>query len=73
MRKVADRCPDFKGEALDFVKPVKLLVTKVFQCLQLKKKNIKCSPPAANEDIVDLLYNLQLIESDCGDAGSLKI
>lgn len=70
LRKTPDRCPDFKGEALTSVEPVKLLLTQVFERLQLKEKNIKCFSPAA-EDIVDLWNNLQLIESDCGDPGSL--
>lgn len=72
LRKAADRCLDFKGEALDSVEPVKVLLTQVFERLQLKEKNIKCSPPAASEDIVDLWNNLQLIESNCGDPASLK-
>jgi hypothetical protein len=64
LRRAADRCPDFKGEALDSVEPVKILLTQVFERLQLKERNIKCSPPAANEDMVDMWNNLKLIESD---------
>ena len=54
LRKAADGCPDFKDEALDSVEPVKVLLTQVFEHLQLKQRNIKCSPAAANEDIVDM-------------------
>ena len=61
LRKAADRCPDFKSEALDSIEPAKILLTQVFEHLQLKQKNIKCSLPASDEDIVDMWNNLLLI------------
>ena len=72
LRRAADRCPEFKSEALDSTEPVKLLLTQVFQRLQLKDKNITCSPPATKENMTDLWNSLQQIESDCGDPSSLK-
>ena len=58
LRKAADRRPDFRSEALDSIEPVKILPRQVFERLQLKQKNIKCSLPASNEDTVDMWNNL---------------
>lgn len=51
LRKAAEERVEFKEEALDSVEPVKILLTQVFERLQLGGKNIRCSPAASDKEI----------------------
>ena len=51
LRKVAEKNPTVKDGTLDSISPVKILMSSVYQRLELKGKNIQSFPAAAVADI----------------------
>ena len=64
IRSSAEKKPFIKTEALDSVVPPKLILTDVFQRLQLKEKNIEVFTPATDDDISSFSNNVKLIDSE---------
>lgn len=56
LHAVADKCPEFKATVLDSIAPVKMLLTKLFERLQLKEESFK--PITAASEDVDVIWNL---------------
>ena len=57
LRAAADKCPEFKATVLDSIAPVKVLLTQLFERLQLKEESFKPITAASEEDI-DAIWNL---------------
>ena len=62
LRKKAKRNPRLKDVSLDSIAPVKVLMSTVFQRLQLKGKNIECFISATMAEIDKLCKNLKSLD-----------
>jgi hypothetical protein len=72
LRAAADKCPEFKATVLDSIAPVKVLLTQLFERLQLKEESFKPIAAASEEDI-DAIWNLiQEIEPSLVRGESLR-
>ena len=54
LRAAADKCPEFKATVLDSIAPVKVLLTQLFERLQLKEESFKPITAAS----VDAIWNV---------------
>ena len=63
LRKAAEKKPEFRTEALDSVAPVKILLSQVFERLQLKEKSIQMSVAAPQPDIDSLWQSLSTMKA----------
>ena len=54
LRKAGDKREEFKGDLLDSVEPVKVLLSQIFQRLKLKEKNVACVSPATDTEIAEM-------------------
>ena len=52
---------------MDSEECVKVLLTQMFQRLQLKEKNISCLASATDTEIAEIWESLQLVDSECVD------
>ena len=66
-RKIAEKRKQFKNNLLDSVEPVKILLTWMFQSLQLKEKNISCLVSATDAEIAEVRELLKSIDGKCTD------
>ena len=64
IRKLAENNPEVRPACLDAVEPVKLLLTRITQRLQLKDKKFSVGTPAAPSDLDDVWKCLSFIDSD---------
>lgn len=65
MRKKASKTDNFRTASLYSVAPVKVLLSQVFQRLELEGKSIKMSTAVAQTDIDALWQSLAAIEPNC--------
>ena len=66
LRKVAEKNPTVKDGTLDRISPVKILMSSVFQRLELKGKNIQSFPAAKVTDIEEFWLSLKLVDESVG-------
>ena len=66
LRKVAEKNPTVKDGTLDSISPVKILMSSVFQRLELQGKNIQSFPAATVADIDEFWSSLKLVDESVG-------
>ena len=66
LRSAANRSPEFQSSAFDSVSPVKVLLCKLFERLELKGKKFQGFVPASSSDIDELWSQAQEIDSTLG-------
>ena len=66
LRKVAEKNSAVKDGTLDSISPVKILMSSVFQRLELKGKNIQSFPAATVADIEEFWSSLKLVDELVG-------
>ena len=66
LRRMAEKRKEFKDDLLDSVESVKVLLTQMFQRLQLKEKNISCLASATDTEIAEI-WESKFVDSECGD------
>ena len=73
MRKKASENESFRTASLDSVAPVKVLLSQVFQRLELKGKAIKMSTSVSQTDIDALWQSLAAIVPNCPEPDQVYI
>jgi len=63
LREAAKRRSGFREEAIDSVSHVKVLLTQIFECLQLKEKKFTVFNTASLQSIEELWRELQSVDS----------
>ena len=77
LRKAAERTPEIRSAVLDSIEPVKILLSTVFQRLELKGQKFTMFSPASEEDLIHMWSALTTVDStlECGKVyrmGGLK-
>ena len=72
LRKTRDKREGFKSDVHDSVEPVKILLSDIFQKLQLKEENVSCISPVTDHEISEMWEELKCIDTECGGPQSLK-
>ena len=62
LRKEAEKNSNLKDSTLDSIAPIKVLMSTVFQRLELKRKKIESFTSATEEDIEELCINLKSVD-----------
>ena len=72
LRAAASKSPEFKDSALDSIAPVKVLLTQLFERLQLKEESFKPITAASEEDINAIWNLIQEVEPSLVRGESLR-
>ena len=61
---VAEQKPEFKDNAMDSIAPVKILLTDIVKCLELKKKKFQVFSAASQSELNDFWTTLLSIDHE---------